>query len=188
MHFYIMEKVMFKKVMLAALVVSLVGCSSFGNKQVADNDSVTSEFMGGEIKITYDKNGQFESMQASGASRVTSTLPSAREDAFIVAKMRAQQKIVEFMKNELESEHTKKTIYDSLQEGQNSGGQDANEVNSKIARNLTEDIKTKSRAILKGVHIESKKFDTSTNTVLVVVKTGTKEIATAKSVYTMMGN
>ena len=103
-------------------------------------------------------------------------------------RSRAQQKLVEFMKNELESEHFKKTVYDSLQEGQNTGGQDSNEVNAKIARNLTEDIKTKSRAILKGVHIESKKFDTSTNTVLVVVKTGTKEIATAKTVYTLMGN
>ena len=89
---------MIKKVLIMGLLVSLVGCSTFSGKKVEDNDSVTSEFMGGEIKITYDKNGQFESMQASGASRVTSTLPSAREDAFIVAKMRAQQKMVEFMK------------------------------------------------------------------------------------------
>jgi hypothetical protein len=182
-----MEKVMFKKLLLIAGIVSLTACSSF-NKKIDGTDSVTSEFMGGEIKITYNKDGQFESMQASGASRVTSTLPSAREDAFIVAKMRAQQKMVEFMKNELESELFKKTVYDSLQEGQNTGGQDANEVNSKITRNLTEEIKTKQRAILKGVHIESKKFDTSTNTVLVVVKTGTKEISTAKTVYTLMGN
>lgn len=179
---------MLKQLLAAAIVVSLVGCSSFGGKKIEENDSVTSEFMGGEIKITYDKDGKFESLQASGSARMTSSLPSAREDAFIVAKMRAQQKVVEFMKNELESEHFKKTVYDSLQEGQNTGGQDSNEVNAKITRNLQEDIKTKSRAILKGVHIESKKFDTSTNTVLVVVKTGTKEIATAKTVYTLMGN
>ena len=180
---------MLKRLLIVAGIVSLTACSSVSLKNpVEGSDSVTSEFMGGEIKITYDKNGNFETIQASGAARVTSTLPTAREEAFIVAKMRAQQKMVEFMKNELESEHAKKTIYDSLQEGQNTGGQDNNEVNSKIARNLTEEIRTKQKAILKGVHIESKKFDTSTNTVLVVVKTGTKEIATAKTVYTLMGN
>ena len=181
---------MLKRLLIVAGILTLTACSSInlGKNKVEGTDSVTSEFMGGEIKITYDKNGQFESMQASGASRVTSTLPSAREDAFIIAKMRAQQKMVEFMKSELESEHFKKTVYDSLQEGQNTGGQDSNEINSKIARNLTEEIRTKQKAILKGVHIESKKFDTSTNTVLVVVKTGTKEISTAKTVYTLMGN
>ena len=157
-------------------------------KGASDSDTCRKIFDFLKTKITYDKDGKFESMQASGSARMTSSLPSAREDAFIVAKMRAQQKLVEFMKNELESEHFKKTVYDSLQEGQNTGGQDNNEINSKITRNLTEEIRTKQRAILKGVHIESKKFDTSTNTVLVVVKTGTKEIATAKTVYTMMGN
>ena len=180
---------MLKKLLIVAGILTLTACSSVSLKNpVEGSDSVTSEFMGGEIKITYDKNGNFETIQASGAARVTSTLPTAREEAFIVAKMRAQQKMVEFMKTELESEHTKKTLYDSLQEGQNTGGQDANEINSKIVRNLTEEIKTKQKAILKGVHIESKKFDTSSNTVLVVVKTGTKEISTAKTVYTLMGN
>ena len=180
---------MLKKLLIVAGILTLTACSSVSLKNpVEGSDSVTSEFMGGEIKITYDKNGHFETIQASGAARVTSTLPTAREEAFIVAKMRAQQKMVEFMKSELESENFKKTVYDSLQEGQNTGGQDNNEINSKITRNLTEEIRTKQKAILKGVHIESKKFDTSTNTVLVVVKTGTKEISTAKTVYTLMGN
>jgi hypothetical protein len=96
--------------------------------------------------------------------------------------------MVEFMKNELDSERFKKTVYESLQEGQTIGNQSNNEVNSKIVANVQEDIKTKSRGILKGVHIESKSFNTETQTVLVVVKTGVKEITTANQIRSLMGN
>ena len=100
---------MIKQLAVVSAVVLLSACSSLGSK-VEGKNSVTSEFMGGEIKITYDKNGAFESMQASGSARMTNTLPSGQEEAFIIAKLRAQQKMVEFMKNELESERFKKTV------------------------------------------------------------------------------
>ncbi len=179
---------MLKKLAVVSAVVLLSACSSFGGKKIEGKDSVTSEFMGGEIRITYNKDGQFESMTASGAARMTNTLPSGQEEAFIIAKLRAQQKMVEFMKNELDSERFKKTVYESLQEGQSNNGQANNEVNSKIASNVQEDIKTKSKGILKGVHIESKSFNTENQTVLVVVKTGVKEIATANQIRSLMGN
>lgn len=180
---------MLKQLAVVSAVVLLSACSTIGgNKKVEGKDSVTSEFMGGEIRITYNKDGQFESMQASGSARMTNTLPSGQEEAFIVAKLRAQQKMVEFMKNELESERFKKTVYESLQEGLTKNGQAENEANSKIASNVQEDIKTKSKGILKGVHVESKSFNTQTQTVLVVVKTGGKEIATANQIRSLMGN
>ena len=179
---------MLQKLAVVSAVVLLSACSSFGDKRVEKNDSVTAEFLGGEIRITYNKDGQFESMTASGSARMTNTLPSGQEEAFIIAKLRAQQKMVEFMKNELESERFKKTVYESLQEGQTIGGQANNEVNSKIAANVQEDIRTKQKGILKGVHIESKAFDKETRTVLVTVKTGVKEIATANQVRALMGN
>ncbi len=179
---------MLKKLAVVSAVVLLSACSTFGNKKIEGKDSVTSEFMGGEIRITYNKDGQFESMTASGSARMTNTLPSGQEEAFIIAKLRAQQKMVEFMKNELDSERFKKTVYESLQEGQSNNGQSNNEVNSKIASNVQEDIKTKSKGILKGVHIESKSFNTENQTVLVVVKTGVKEIATANQIRSLMGN
>jgi hypothetical protein len=179
---------MLKQLAIVSAVVLLSACSSFGNKKVEGKDSVTSEFMGGEIKITFNKEGQFESMTASGSSRMTNTLPAGQEEAFIIAKLRAQQKMVEFMKNELESERFKKTVYESLQEGQTIGGQSNNEINSKIAANVQEDIKTKSKGILKGVHIESKSFNTESKTVLVVVRTGVKEVAAANQIRALMGN
>jgi hypothetical protein len=144
--------------------------------------------MGGDIKVTFNKDGQFESLQSAGTARVTSTLPSAQEEAFIVANMRAKQKIAEFMKNELDGEKFVSKASESLQEGQSIGGQPNNEINSKIAHQVQENIKSKSKAILQGVYVESKTFDTSTNTMRVVVKTGTKDIAAAKQVRALMGN
>ena len=176
-----------KKLAVISAVVCLSACSSFGDKRVEKADSVTAEFMGGEIKITYNKDGQFESMTASGSARMTNTLPSGQEEAFLIAKLRAQQKVVEF-KNELESERFKKTVFDSLQEGQTIGGQSNNEINSKIVSNVQEDIRTKQKGILKGVYIDSKSFDKDTKTVLVVVKTSVRDIATANQVRALMGN
>jgi hypothetical protein len=182
-----MEIVMIKKLAVVSAVVLLSACSSF-DKRVEGPESVTAEFMGGDIKVTFNKEGQFEMLQSAGTARVTSTLPSAQEEAFIVANMRAKQKIVEFMKNELEGEKFANTASDSLQEGQSINGQTNNEVNSKIAYQVQENIKSKSKAILQGVYVESKKFDTTTNTVRVVVRTGTKDINAAKQVRALMGN
>lgn len=178
---------MFKKLAVVSAVVLLSACSTF-DKRVEGPNSVTSEFMGGEIKMTFNKEGQFESMTATGSARLVSTLPSAQEEAFIIAQLRAKQKLSEFMQNELETDNTTKILSDSLQEGQSIGGSDQNEMNAKISRNVQEEIKSKTKAILKGVHIESKKLDTRNNVVLVTVKTGTKEIASARQIYSLMGN
>ncbi len=179
---------MLKQFAVVSAVVLLSACSSLGDKRVEGPESVTAEFMGGDIKVTFNKDGQFELLQAAGTARVTSTLPSAQEEAFIVANMRAKQKIVEFMKNELEGEKFVNNATESLQEGQSINGQANNEVNSKIAYQVQENIKSKSKAILQGVYVESKKFDTATNTVRVVVRTGTKDISAAKQVRALMGN
>jgi hypothetical protein len=183
-----MEIVMFKKLALVSAVVMLSACSTVPQQKVEGTESVTAEFMGGDLKVTFNKDGQFELMQSAGTARVTSSLPSAQEEAFIVANMRAKQKIVEFMKNELEGDKFANTASDSLQQGQSINGQATNEVNSKIAYQVQENIKSKSKAILQGVYVESKKFDTATNTVRVVVRTGVKDIGAAKQVRSMMGN
>lgn len=178
---------MFKKIVAVSAIVLLSACSTM-DKRVEKEDSVTAEFMGGEIKITYNKDGQFESISSSGSARMTGTLPSSQEEAFIVAKLRAEQKMVEFMKTELESERFVKVLSDNLQNGQSFNGQPNNEVNAKIASNVKEDIKTRSKGILKGVRISSKKFETSNSIVLVTVQSSMKDIAASKQIATMMGN
>jgi hypothetical protein len=181
------ESVMLKKFALVSTVVLLSACSTLTSK-VDGPDSVVAEFMGGDIKVTFNKDGQFESIQSAGTARVTSTLPSATEDAFIVASLRAKQQIAEFMKEEVEGDRFTNTLTDNIQNGSDINGQIINEVNSKIAKQVQENIKSKSKAILQGVYVESKKFDNSSNTVRVTVKSGTNDIAVAKQIRSMMGN
>ena len=177
-----------KKFLIVSCAVLLSACSTLGDKRVEGPDSVTAEFMGGDLKVTFNKDGQFESIVSAGTARVTSSLPSANEEAFIVANLRAKQRLVEFMKNEMEGDKFISTATSSLQNSQAMNGQPNAEVNSNIAYQVQENIKSKSKALLQGVYVESKKFDTSTNTVRVVVKTGMKDIATAKQIRSMMGN
>ena len=183
---------MFKKLALTSVVVLLSACSTFKGTEKAkieDTNSHTSQFLGGDVKLTFTKTGEFESITSTGSARITSTLPSAVDEAFIMAKLRAQQKIVEFIKNELESEHFKQSIFDSLQEGEtDAGNKSANETKSKVAYNVKQDIKTKSKGILKGVLIESKQIDTTNGIILVTVRTGVKEIQASGKVSTLMGN
>jgi hypothetical protein len=183
-----MEIVMLKKIIVVSAVVLLSACSTTAQKKVEGPESVTAEFMGGDVKVTFNKDGEFEMMQAAGTARVTSKLPSAREEAFIIANMRAKQKIVEFMKNDLEGDKFANTATESLQVSQAFTGQANTEVNSKIAFQVQENIKSKSKAILQGVSVESKSFDSGENIVRVVVRTGAKEINVAKQVRSMMGN
>jgi hypothetical protein len=178
---------MLKKFALVSTVVLLSACSTLTSK-VDGPDSVVAEFMGGDIKVTFNKDGQFESIQSAGTARVTSTLPSATEDAFIVASLRAKQQIAEFMKEEVEGDRFTNTLTDNIQNSSDINGQIINEVNSKIAKQVQENIKSKSKAILQGVYVESKKFDNSSNTVRVTVKSGTNDIAVAKQIRSMMGN
>ena len=178
---------MLKKFALVSTVVLLSACSTLTSK-VDGPDSVVAEFMGGDIKVTFNKDGQFESIQSAGTARVTSTLPSATEDAFIVASLRAKQQIAEFMKEEVEGDRFTNTLTDNIQNGSDINGQIINEVNSKIAKQVQETIKSKSKVILQGVYVESKKFDNSSNTVRVTVKSGTNDIAVAKQIRSMMGN
>jgi hypothetical protein len=181
---------MFQKFVVVSAVVLLSACSSLNmsNNRVDGPDSVTAEFMGGDIRVTFNKDGQFESIHSSGVARVTSTLPSATEDAFVVATLRAKQQIAEFMKDEIEGDRFANTLTDNLQKGSDVNGQIDNEVNTNIAKQVQENIKSKSKAILQGVYVESKKFNNSTNTVRVVVKSGMSDIAVAKQIRSMMGN
>lgn len=180
-----------KKIILAGLVLCLSACSSVGKlteNRVENEKSVTAEFMGGDIVVTYTKDGKFESITSAGTARVTSNLPSANEEAFIVATLRARKQLSEFMRTDLESDKFVSTVYNSLQEGEKTENFTDNNVKSKIAYDVQENIKQKSSAILKGTFIESKKFDKQTSTVRVVVKTGVNDVGASKALSSLMGN
>jgi hypothetical protein len=184
-----MENVM-KKLMIAAMIAAaLSGCSTLTGKTDDKVKPITSEFLGGNIKVSYTSNGEFESMASSHTIRLTSALPYAQDEAYQVATLKARKQIAEFMKLDLETEKFTKTVFDNLQESVNEDNKESSSsVNAKIVGELKTSIKQKSSAILKGTYVESKAFDSGSNSITVVVKTRTKDIETAKSLSRLMGN
>lgn len=176
---------MMKKVLLVSLIALMTGCASTSEKELFDK-SVNVPFMAGEVLLTISKDGQFESLTASGVARVTSSLPSAREEAFIIANLRAKQKIVEFMETEMEGEKFIKTTTSSIQNARALGGPSMGDVDSSIAYNVQENISSKARSILRGTYVESSTFDPNANTLKVTVRTGAREIGVSSQVRSLM--
>lgn len=176
-----------KKFVAVLAIALLAGCSSMGNRQ-KDQPKVNADFMGGSIRMTYTMTGEFESLTSSGVAKVTSTLPSAVDEAYLVATLQARKQIVEFMKVEVENSNFIRAVAESLQEGVNINGSPDNKVTSKIASELQDNIRQQSKAILTGTYVADKSYDPGSRTVKVLIKTGVKDAETAKQVYRLMGN
>jgi hypothetical protein len=179
---------MFKKLIVIAATVSLAGCGMFGGTKPNDEKPITSEFLGGDIKVTYTLYGDFKSISSTNTVKVTSSLPYATDEAFTLATLRARNQIVEFMKVGMESEKFTDTVYNSLQEATTEDKDETKKVNAKVASEVKEVLKQRSSAILQGTYISEKKYDSGTKTVTVTVKSSPKDVATAKEVRKLMGN
>jgi len=177
---------MFKKIVIISAVVLLSACSSVPLKK--DEPKVNTDFMGGNIKVSYTLTGEFDSLTSSGVAKVTSTLPSAVDEAYLVATLQARKQIVEFMKVEVENSNFIRAVAESLQEGVNTNGSPDNKVTSKIATELQDNIRQQSKAILIGTYVADKSYDAGSRTVKVVIRTSVKDNETAKQVSRMMGN
>jgi hypothetical protein len=184
-----MENVMKKLMIAVAIAAALSGCSSLTGRSDDKAKPITSEFLGGNIKVSYTMGGEFESMTSSHTIRLTSTLPYAQDEAYQIATLKARKQIAEFMKLDLESEKFTQTVFDNLQESVTENNKESSSsVNAKIAGELKTSIKQKSSAILKGTYVDEKSFNSGSNSITVVVKTRTKDIETAKSLSRLMGN
>jgi hypothetical protein len=116
-------------------------------------------------------------------------LPYAQDEAYTLATLRAKKQIVQFMREELETEKFANTIFKSLQDAEAEDGKETSKtVKSEIIGELQSSIKQKSSAILQGVFVDEKSYDAKTNTITVVVKTSTKSVDTAKALRKLMGN
>ena len=177
---------MLKKIVIVSAAVLLTACSTLGGKK--DEPKVNTDFMGGNIRVSYTLTGEFESLTSSGVAKVTSTLPSAVDEAYLVATLQARKQIVEFMKVEVENSNFIRAVAESLQEGVNTNGSPDNKVTSKIATELQDNIRQQSKAILIGTYVADKSYDAGSRTVKVVIRTSVKDNDTAKQVSRMMGN
>ena len=134
-------------------------------------------------------SGELDSIVSSNSVRLTSTLPYAQDEAYSLATLRAKKQIVQFMREELETEKFASTIYKSLQDAEAEDGKETSKtIKSEIVGELQSSIKQKSSAILQGVFVDEKSYDAKTNTITVVVKTSTKTVDTAKALRKLMGN
>jgi hypothetical protein len=134
-------------------------------------------------------SGELDSIVSSNSVKLTSTLPYAQDEAYTLATLRAKKQIVQFMREELETEKFANTIFKSLQDAEAEDGKEISKtVKSEIAGELQSSIKQKSSAILQGVFVDEKSYDAKTNTITVVVKTSTKSVDTAKALRKLMGN
>lgn len=182
-----------KKLMIAVVITAaLSGCNTVKKMTGTTEEKpkpVVSAFLGGNIKVTYTSNGEFESITSSHTIKLTGELPYSQDEAYQVAIMKARKQIVEFMKVDLESEKFTKTVFNNLQETASEEKKETSHtVNAKIAGELQSSIKQKSSSILKGTYVEEKSFDAGSNSITVSVKTSTKDVETAKSLSKLMGN
>lgn len=173
-----------KRLLLALFSVTLLfGCSSTPQK----DGSVSSEFLGGNLKITYTKSGEFESLSSISSVKVTSDLPSAKEEAVSIATVRARRQIAEFLNTEVNSERFVSTVTKTLQDSVTITGDNSTTLNSKIANEVKETIRQRSNALLKGTFVESEVFDPNTKSITVIVRAGSKESGAAQGIRKIMG-
>ena len=172
-----------KRFFFSFLLVSLLfGCSTTDKK----DGVVSSEFLGGNLKITYTKSGDFESLSSIASVKVTSELPSSKEEAVSIATVRARRQISEFLNTEVNSERFVTTVTKTLQDSVTITGDNSTTLNSKIANEVKETIRQKSSALLKGTFVESEVYDPNTKSITVIVKTGVKESGISNTVRKLM--
>jgi hypothetical protein len=159
-----------------------VGCSSTPKKE----GQITSDFLGGSLKIAYSKSGEFQSLSSIASAKVTSDLPSAKEEAVTIATVRARRQIAEFLNTEVNSERFVTTVSKSLQNSATVDSDSSVTLNTKIANEVKETIRQRSTALLKGTLVESEVYDSSSRTITVTVKTGVKESDISKTVRKLM--
>ncbi len=130
--------------------------------------------------------GDFESLSSIASVKVTSELPSAKEEAVSIATVRARRQISEFLNTEVNSERFVTTVTKTLQDSVTITGENSMTLNSKIANEVKETIRQKSSALLKGTFVESEVYDPNTKSITVIVKTGVKESGISKTVRKLM--
>jgi hypothetical protein len=182
-----MEIVMFKKFVMIAALGTLVGCSSV--PLVKEETPIKTEFLGGSIKVVYDRStGEVKEIESMATAKLVSSLPNAVDESFTVATMRARKQLIEFMKTEVESEKFTESIFDTLQKSDEVDRSKTESVNHNISQAVKQSIKQKSAGILKGTYVSEKVYDQSTKTVRVVVRSSDHDIEAAKRLARMMGN
>ncbi len=216
------------KLLTIAIVAALAtGCASnkpepvtkVQNKleQKPDIKKAEAEFLevSGTLQLQFSEDGDWVAIKTTGTAPINFNHPQGREDAFMLATMRAKRNLVEFLTNDVKSgkvaENVTKTAMrdivsnkntedrrrdskndnDSLfgSDGDVAGGMYSEEERrraSKIAQSVTETISDNSQFILKGAYVANRNVDRDSNMVAVTIMVSKKSMNTAAQVRTMM--
>ena len=215
---------------MAAVALFATGCSSFGNKTPApvtkienkletkpDIKKAEAEFLetAGTVQLQFSEEGDWLLIKTSGTAPINFNHAQGREDAFLLATMRAKRNLVEFLNNDVKSGKaveniTKTALKDIVSSNSNENrkrnkdtktdelfGSDTEVDNSqysqeernranKISQSVTETINDNSQGILRGAYIANRSIDRESNMVSVTVMVSKKSINTAALIRTQM--
>jgi hypothetical protein len=182
-------------------------------EQKPDISKAEAEFMSvtGTLQLQFSEDGQWILIKSSGTAPVNFNHPQGREDAFMLATMRAKRNLAEFLSNDLrstkvtenltktslrdlvtsnnsEKRDRKKSVNeddDNLPEGAQVSEEERRRAN-RIAQSVTESITDSSQAILRGAFIATREINRDNNMVVVTMQVSRKSINAAAQVRTMM--
>ena len=215
---------------MAVVALFATGCSSFGNKAPApvtkienkletkpDIKKAEAEFLetAGTVQLQFSEEGDWLLIKTSGTAPINFNHAQGREDAFLLATMRAKRNLVEFLNNDVKSGKaveniTKTALKDIVSSNSNENrkrnkdtktdelfGSDTEVDNSqysqeernranKISQSVTETINDNSQGILRGAYIANRSIDRESNMVSVTLMVSKKSINTAALIRTQM--
>jgi hypothetical protein len=215
---------------LAVIAVFTTGCSSFGNKapepvvkvenkleQKPEIKKAEAEFLesAGTVQLQFSEEGEWLVIKTVGTAPITFNHAQGREEAFMLATMRAKRNLVEFLNNDVKSgkasENISKSALQDLVTTKNNesmkknkdtksndlfgsdsdveGGQFSEEERkraSRISQSVTEKLTDNAQGIIKGAYISKREVDRESNMVSVQVTVSKKSINAATNVRLMM--
>jgi hypothetical protein len=213
---------------MALVAVFTVGCATKGSPPTPvkvenklelkpDIKKAEAEFleMSGTLQLQFSEEGDWVVIKSSGTAPINFNHPQGREDAFMLATMRAKRTLIEFLTNDVKSgkvaENVTKTAMrdmvtnkntedrrrDSKKENDSLFGSDNDTTGgmyseedrqraSKIAQSVTETISDNSQFILKGAYVANRVVDRDTNMVSVTLLVSKKSMNVAAQIRTQM--
>jgi hypothetical protein len=213
---------------MALVAVFTVGCATKGSPPTPvkvenklelkpDIKKAEAEFleMSGTLQLQFSDDGDWVVIKSSGTAPINFNHPQGREDAFMLATMRAKRTLIEFLTNDVKSgkvaENVTKTAMRDMVTNKNTedrrrdskkendplfgsdndttGGMYSEEDRqraSKIAQSVTETISDNSQFILKGAYVANRVVDRDTNMVSVTLLVSKKSMNVSSQIRTQM--
>ncbi len=214
---------------MAVLAVFLTGCASTSKspppvakvenklEMKPDIRKAEAEFLetAGTVQLQFSEEGDWLLIKTSGTAPINFNHAQGREDAFLLATMRAKRNLVEFLNNDIKSgkavENVTKTALKDIVTSNGSENskrskdtksdelfgsdtevdhsqysQEERNRASKISQSVTENINDNSQGILRGAYISNRSIDRECNMVAVTLMVSKKSINAASVVRTQM--